>query len=215
MSELSAIHSGVIRPASQEDLFMSTAPRPRWGSATDAGRLCVTAEAPEGVDARTYRLYVRRQGAPAWRRRNPTTGVQEYDLDAVVEWNAGRPGGGRRSIAEGAAPRRTDARFRVLDAAQRGCLITGGAGGAGAIKAPLRLDGRDLDRAERYAVTELHKADLIALTACRPGDRGVRLRPTLAGRRVLKVWVGDVHRKIKPSASDPPSLDITPPVEVE
>lgn len=84
----------------------------RRGNAADAGRLCVTKESPNGVDAATYRRMCSQLGAPRpLSTYNPGTGEKEYDLNAVEEWNANRPGPGawHHDIT-----RRTPMRHQVL-----------------------------------------------------------------------------------------------------
>lgn len=68
------------------------------GTADEAGKLCTTRWAPDGVKADTYQYYVKRLGAPdAIRWRDPDTGAKLYDLGKVTEWNAGRAGRGART----------------------------------------------------------------------------------------------------------------------
>lgn len=160
---------------------MPTATRgERWGTADDAGRLCVTPDAPDGVTGRTYRVYTYRYGAPRWERRDEQTGLQLFDLDKVRAWHVARPGAGRRSLAESAAtiPRRTDNRARVMTAAAAGDLNAPDGIRQGS---PLLLAGRTLTSAEKYAVTELYRAGLIQIS-------GDRLAPSDRGRTVLELW---------------------------
>jgi hypothetical protein len=47
--------------------------------------------------AAVWRYYVRTQGAPKPLGHNPSTGLLEWDADAVRTWHANRPGRGRRT----------------------------------------------------------------------------------------------------------------------
>jgi hypothetical protein len=66
-------------------------------TAAQAGALCVNDQSPNGVQARTYRYYVRRLGAPDTVGRDTETGAKLYDAEAVLEWHASRPGRGYRT----------------------------------------------------------------------------------------------------------------------
>jgi hypothetical protein len=84
----------------------ATGKRHRVGTADDAGRLCVTAEAEHGVSGHQYRRMVRKPpktSAPppgpidvgGALLMDPDTREALYDLDAVRKWNAARPGRGK------------------------------------------------------------------------------------------------------------------------
>lgn len=155
---------------------MSSKTRKRWGDADAAGAECKTERNPNGVPARTYRAYRNRIGAPGPVRYNPETGVQEYDLDAVAQWNSTR--GGSRGRVSGHVANCTAPRFRVLAAAEAGELV-------GDRDDPFTGDvvraGEPLPYADRYAVTDLHNAGHLAAA-------GRRIRPTAAGRKLLEQW---------------------------
>lgn len=68
----------------------------RW-TADQAGAHCRTAQSPKGVLGNTYRKYVTRLGAPDAVGREVKTGKKLYDPKAVLAWNAGRPGQGKRT----------------------------------------------------------------------------------------------------------------------
>lgn len=142
----------------------------RWGSVDDAGRLCRTDSAPDGVSGRTYRSYVNRLGAPGVGRYDEATGEPRYDLDAVEAWHASRPGQGRRGIT-----RQTAYRREVLDAAEAGSLELSDA------RPPLRLAGKALGRGHKRAVAELQEGGYLA-------ESHGRLRPTPRGRELLAQW---------------------------
>lgn len=68
----------------------------RW-TATQAGAHCKTERSPDGVQARTYRYYVVRLGAPDAVGRDTETGAKLYDPSAVMAWHAKRVGQGYRT----------------------------------------------------------------------------------------------------------------------
>jgi hypothetical protein len=105
----------------------------RLGTATDAGRLCVTERSPRGVSGDLFRYYGREQDAPGpYKVRDPITrelvsardsrGRELFDLDAVEKWNASRPGMGARTVRPGQRVRWSPLRRDLLVGARDGRL---------------------------------------------------------------------------------------------
>lgn len=163
----------------------------RVGSAADAGALCPTADGRPRT-AKEYQWLVKYSGAPGpvmipnpldptardVPLINPVTRMQEYPLDEVAVFQAGRRGRGRqhpgRSTPE--ALKRTEWRERLLVAARNGRLAVESDG-------RVTLDGERLAARPAQLCGDLLRSGVIG----EPGD-DARLPLTDAGRAVLTRW---------------------------
>lgn len=150
----------------------------RRGNAADAGAVCKTTKSPNGVPAATYRRMVSQLGAPGpVKGRNPDTGEVEYDLGAVEQFNASRPGPGawHHDIKH-----RTPMRHQVLSevAAGRFSVVIED------MQVKVRRDGAPFTgRANTRQFTDLQRAGMIEVPAT-----GGKVEPTDAGRELLATW---------------------------
>lgn len=176
----------------------------RVGNADDAGRLCRTPKRPEGYDGREYRWQVRRNGAPSPVQvpdpfpptgQTPTLvdllidGRPQFDLDAVEEWNAARPGSGgwRNAAVTAETLPRTETREWLLVAARDGRMT---------LDLPhrrdrpgvARVDGEQLD--SRTAQSRGHMRDLGLLVDPAPDAETRQVLLPEAGRAALTRWGG-------------------------
>lgn len=156
----------------------------RLGTAADAGEVCVTSRSKRGISAEMFRFYVRTQGAPGpYQVRDPITrklvaardeeGRELFDLDAVAEWNANRPGPGARA---GRPVKWTEMRRDLMVGARdRKLWLTADTGRP--LHADMELTPRHVQR-----IGELVTAGLLRAPG---GDRGGRYRLTKAGQKWL------------------------------
>lgn len=179
--------------------------RVRVGTYADAGRLCVSEASPSGVSAATYRDYAARGGTG--RNRAPTaapgplsipdptddtgerripllepgTRAAQIDLDAVVVWNAARPG----PRGWQGALRRTPMTVQMLTAVRDGRLVVRPGADQGWW---VLVDGEQLTPRRAGQVLSL----LVSEKAVSAPDRAVldeqRLDLLDEGREILTRW---------------------------
>lgn len=166
----------------------------RLGSAADAGKLCTTKRAKNGVQASSYRRMREYAGAPwPWRdpatatpeeprgypSRNPEDGTEEYDLDEVQRWHDQRKGPGQWLLdVERRTPRRLELLEQISEGRVRSHVET--VTGRG-MQVTLMIDGKPIrDRVTTRMVGDFDRHKLITT--------GDPFALTEDGAKVLARW---------------------------